>query len=78
MKSALKKQYQQKLIEMNDNNNPSIAYGKENGFLYQDDDDDEDDDETPHKKKTVTKKIPKEKTNKSCCILFQLIFNART
>ena len=69
MKSALKKQYQQKLIEMNDNNNPSIAYGKENGFLYQDDDD-EDDDETPHKKKTVTKKIPKEKTNKSCCILF--------
>ena len=69
MKSALKNKYQQKLMEMNDNNNPSKTYAKDNGFSYQDDDDEDEEDSTS-KKKTMSKKIPKEKSNKTCWIVF--------
>eukprot|EP00345_Euplotes_harpa_P016324 CAMPEP_0168343106 /NCGR_PEP_ID=MMETSP0213-20121227/15847_1 /TAXON_ID=151035 /ORGANISM="Euplotes harpa, Strain FSP1.4" /LENGTH=51 /DNA_ID=CAMNT_0008350241 /DNA_START=248 /DNA_END=403 /DNA_ORIENTATION=- len=51
---------------MNENNNPSKTYAKDNGFAEEEEYDDEDDEEDSNpKKKPIAKREPKEKSNKT-------------
>ena len=69
MKSALRKQYQQKLFEMNDDNNPSNTYGKPD-FLEDRNDDSNDEEENDKSTKRITEKVTNNKSSKSWWILF--------
>ena len=64
MKSALRKQYQQKLFELNDDNNPFQTYAKANGIIELDDNEGE----SPTK--MLAEKVSSNKSSKSCCIIF--------